>query len=360
MKKIKYIKYFLVPLLLALISCNEKFDITQFDDHKNPGNIAGDTVYIKFKNDWEGFNHPEDMIIGREPLVYVADTDNDRIVMLNLNGDLLGSKSIKHPIAIAQDYRLNLIVCAQFDTLGQTFSAVYKIDLTASNHNIETAPVRRLLPKADDLNKPQRQYTAVCAFYDNSFYVARKGPNNSSIYDPDNSILIFKPINSLNFNAGDSLIGRVANIPPTSGGIISANEISSLASFNKRSIDIVVTLTGANSFRAQWWEYVITPIEEKYRGRFSEFDDVAFAKPNNFLKPEGCTIDPAGNIYIADADSRKDSVYKFNSFGEKLIGFGGPEVFNQPYAVAYFDRILYVVDRGNNKIQRFILSTDIQ
>ncbi|HRP94062.1 MAG TPA: hypothetical protein PLH53_14310, partial [Ignavibacteriaceae bacterium] len=177
MIKIKHIKYFAVlSLLLIITSCNDKFDITQFDENKNPGNIAGDTVYIKVNPDWEGFNHPEDMIIGKEPLVYVADTDNDRIVMLNLNGDVLGFKSIKHPVSIAQDYRLNLIVCAQFDTLGQTFSAIYKIDLVASNHNIETAPIRRLLPKADDFNKPLRKYTAVCTFYDNSFYVARTGP----------------------------------------------------------------------------------------------------------------------------------------------------------------------------------------
>jgi hypothetical protein len=61
------------------------------------------------------------LLLVREPLVYVADTDNDRIVMLNLDGDRLGARSIKHPVAIAQDYTLNLIVCGQFDTLGQTF-----------------------------------------------------------------------------------------------------------------------------------------------------------------------------------------------------------------------------------------------
>ena len=152
MIKLKNIKYsFIVVVLLITTACNEKFDITQFKSD-DPGNISGDTVYIKLNPEWPGFNHPEDIIIGREPLVYVADTDNDQIIMLNLDGQRLGSKTIKHPVAIAQDYTLNLLVCGQFDTLGQTFSAVYKIDLVASNHDLESAPVKRILPQLADLN----------------------------------------------------------------------------------------------------------------------------------------------------------------------------------------------------------------
>ena len=164
MTKIKFFKYLIIfAFIVAAISCNDKFDITQFQTD-DPGNITGDTIYIKLNPEWGGFNHPEDVIVGREPLVYVADTDNDQIVMLNLDGQRLGTRSIKHPVAIAQDYELNLIVCAQFDTLGQTFSAVYKIDLVASNHQLETAPMKRILPRLHDLNKPVRKYTGACCF----------------------------------------------------------------------------------------------------------------------------------------------------------------------------------------------------
>lgn len=350
-------KYLISAILLfsILYGCGEKFDISVFNSENNPGNIAGDTIYVKLNPDWTGFNNPQDIIIGKEPLIYVADTDNDQIVMLNLDGKRLGSKSIKHPIAIAQDYKLNLIVCSQFDTLGQTFGAVYKIDLVASNHHLETAPIKRLLPRTTDLNTPLRKYTGVCTFYDNSFYVARTGPNNSSIFDPDNSILIFKPKEN---NGGDSLIGRVANISPTSSGLVSANQISSLTSTKKRNIDILITLTGNNNFKAQWWNYVISSIDERYRSAFSPSDNVKFAQPNFFSRPEGATFDASGNIYVADAD--KDSVYKFNPFGELEISFGGHDVFKQPYAVAHFDKILYVADAGNNRILRFTLSTDIK
>jgi len=46
--------------------------------------------------------------------------------------------------------------------------------------------------------------------------------------------------------------------------------------------------------------------------------------------------------------------------GDLLIAFGGPEQFDSPHAVAFFDKTLYVADTGNNRILRFILSTEIQ
>ncbi|MFZ2324038.1 MAG: hypothetical protein WAV89_10110 [Ignavibacteriaceae bacterium] len=358
MKKNKIIYLILLGLTtLVFYSCGDKFDISEFSTDSQ-GNISGDTVYVKLNPDWTGFNQPQDVIVGREPLIYIADTENNSVVMMNLDGQRLGSISIQRPISIAQDYKLNLIVCGEFDTLGQTFSAVYKINLVASNHQLESAPIRRLLPRPDDLNTPLRKYTAACSFYDNSFYIARTGPNNSSIYDPDNSILMFRPINSDNFNSGDTLIGRVPNISATSSGLVSANQISSISSFNKSNIDIVISLTGTNSFKTQWWVYEITPIDERYKSVFTPSDGVAFAQPDNFDRPEGVTVDANGNIFVADAG--KDSLFKYSSFGEKLIGFGGTSVFSEPYAVAYFDKVLYVVDRGNNRIVRYMLSTDLR
>ncbi|MCU0342854.1 MAG: hypothetical protein MUF28_03420 [Ignavibacterium sp.] len=354
MIKFKYIKYFVsVIILISITSCYDKFDITQFDTD-DPGNIEGDTIYIKLNPDWEGFNHPEDIIIGREPLIYVADTDNDQIVMLNLDGQRLSSKSIKKPVAIAQDYRLNLIVCAQFDTLGQTFSAVYKIDLVASNHDLASAPIKRILPQIADLNKPERKYTGAAVFYDNSYLIARTGPNNTNLIDPDNSLLRFVTKND---GLIDSLIGRVPLLSPTSTGIMSVNNLSCVKSFNLRNYDIVNNLIGENSFKTQWLRYIDS---QDFTGYENYLDPAAsdLMTPGFFTTPQGTEIDPSGNIFVADAG--RDSVYKFNSFGDLLIGFGGPGVFSDPYAVAYFDKILYVADRGNNRIQRFILSTDVQ
>ncbi len=61
--------------------------------------------------------------------------------------------------------------------------------------------------------------------------------------------------------------------------------------------------------------YFVSNLEEKYVTRFSPSDSVTFAKPNKFEQPEGSTIDASGNIFVVDA--AKDSVYKFNAFGNE-------------------------------------------
>ena len=362
MKQHLYLKYYLFLILPLLIGCGEKFNIGQLTSNTGNANITGDTVYVQINPAWTGFNNPQDILIGREPFVYVADTYNDRIVMMNLNGDILGTKHIKRPVALAQDYELNLIVCCELDTVvnGQTktFGAVYKIDLVASQHQIASAPSVKLLPRPTDLNYPDRKYTGVCVFYNNSFYVARTGPNNSSFIDPDNSILYFSPKKLFAGGEGDTLIGRVPNIDPLSSGLVSANQISSLTSFSQRNIDFIETLTGNNSLKTQWLIYVITPLSASYEARLTPSDGGALMSPNRFVQPEGSCIDDAGNIYVADV--QKDSIFKFTPFGDELQSFGGPAVFNGPYAVAYFDRILYIADTGNNRILRYILSTDLR
>ncbi len=357
----KNFKIFLtIVVLIGAIACTDKFDAP--DNSVNPNNqVVGDTVYIQQFPVWEGFNNPHDMIVGREPFLYIADTDNDRILMMDVSGKIYGSKTVRRPIAIAQDFNLNLIVCAQFDTtinnVSQAYSAVYKLDLFSVSHNISQAPLKRLLPRTSfDFSRPLREYTGVCVFGGNDFYIARKGPVNSSPIDPDNSILIFKNITKSDGIKKDTLVGRVPLIAPQGTGIVSANQISSLTSFNNGTLDIVVTLIGENSFKVQWLEYVQTTIFTGYESKLSPFS-CEMMDVGKFGKPEGTALDNYKNFYIADAE--KDSVFKFNNFGDELQSFGGSNVMKNPHAVAFHDRTLYVLDTGNNRILRFILSTDI-
>jgi DNA-binding beta-propeller fold protein YncE len=363
MNFISYIKLIVfIGVITILSSCADKFDLNDIDISDDDGNIGGDTVFVQLYPEWDGYNKPQDVMVGREPFIYVADTENDRIVMLNLAGEILGTRSIKQPVALAQDHRLNLIVVAQFDTsVGgstQIISAVFKLNLVSVQHQIEIAPIARLLPRTEDLNRPELEYTGACVFANNIFYVARKGPNNTSFIDPDNSILLFVPKKLFREGTeGDTLVGRVPNIDPLGQGPVSAYDLSSMTSFNDQSIDIIITLTGGTSFKSNWLHYQVTPIDQRYVSNFSPASGLDFMIPNRFEQPEGSAIDDVGNIYIADAG--KDSVYKFNTFGDELESFGGPDIFNQPHGVAHFNQTLYVADTGNNRILRFSLSTDL-
>ncbi|MCU7492421.1 MAG: hypothetical protein HF300_07575 [Ignavibacteria bacterium] len=363
-------KKFILPAFMALFSfiaveCDSNkldvSDIINSQSDQNAGKI-GDTVYIKQNPDWKGFNRPMDIIIGHEPFVYVADTYNDRIVMMNLNGDVLGTKSVKHPVALAQDFQDNLIVCASLDTTIQgsavSVSAVYKIDLYASGHNIASAPITRLLPTNSDFRFideiKRREYTGVCVFYDNSFYVSRKGPENQNTFEPDNSILIFQKTAAKK----DTLIGTLPNIAAEGTGLLSANKISSLSSTNRSNMDFVVTLIGDNSFKTQWLKFVSTNLYTGYESKLDPSNSQAkMMAVNRFLQPEDAAVDNSGNIYVADA--AKDSIFKFNAYGEELQSFGGSAVFKHPYAVAVYNKIVYVADTDNNRILRFVLSTDL-
>ena len=150
---------FSILSLLFLHSCADKFNIeeaTSILGDDNIGNL-GDTIYVRQSPDWEGFNNPKDMIVGKEPFIYVADTDNDRIVMLDLSGRVMGDRTIRKPTSITQNYRLDLIVVADFDTVinsqNLTFSSVYLVNMFESGHVLNNAKVKRLLPQ-DPRNDP--------------------------------------------------------------------------------------------------------------------------------------------------------------------------------------------------------------
>lgn len=350
----------IILTILLLTNCVEKF-VAPDNSPKDGNQVISDTLYIQQTPIWTGFNRPQDLIIGKETFIYVADTDNDRIVMLNLAGHVVGERQIKKPIALAQDFQLNLIVCAQFDTLIEgsnvNYSAVYKFDMVSSGHIIANAPITRILPKTSfDFLRPDREYTGVTSFFDNGFLVARKGPSNATLIDPDNSILLYRKKELSDGSKIDTLIGRVPLLEPLGTGLMSANNISSLSSFTGNRYDMIVTLIGENSFKTQVLEYVQSEDFTGYQNKLAPFftDIMTVAK---FEQPEGTTLDIFDNIFVADA--AKDSIFKFNSFGDEMESFGGPDVFSSPHAVAYFDKTLYVADTENNRILRFLLSTDI-
>jgi DNA-binding beta-propeller fold protein YncE len=73
-----------------------------------------------------------------------------------------------------------------------------------------------------------------------------------------------------------------------------------------------------------------------------------------FEKPQGVAIDSSGNVYVADSNNNR--IQKFDSWGDVIDVWGGPEdgQFEKPQGVAVDSSgNVYVVDTDNHRIQKF-------
>lgn len=346
---------FTVAMAAVLSACGDTFDAADLGATAPPESY-GDTSYVLQQPIWEGFSAPSDVLVGREPFIYVAERDADRITMMDLSGRRIGSSStLRRPTALAQDYRLDLLVCGEIDTTiggtAATFGAIFRVKLVAAGHNIALASVERVY--FDPLN-PDRRFTGISVLANNSYYVTRTGPNNSSLVDPDDAVMLF--------DRNDALRPRVEwpGLSVDGTGLATLTQPTSIATFPRITTDFVFTQMGEKSlFRMQWitqrttgdvtqWESYYTPARD---------GDIDFLRISLFDRPEDVTVDDAGNVYVIDAGL--DSLFKFNSSGFITQAFGGAEQFSSPEGVAFFDRTLYIADTGNNRILRFVLSTDL-
>ncbi len=332
------------------IACGgEKVPLPLQPDNPGGTTAASDTTYLQLQPVWGpatgyGFNQPKDILLGREPLIYVADTENDRLVMLDLAGNILGeSQHIANPVALTQDSKLNLLIVT--DT-----NKIYRINLVAVRHQIAGAPVELVF---EEIDNPDRRYTGIAAvlvsvqgFSVINYLVTATGNDTR-----DNQVLVFP-------ETFDVRVPNALSLEPNGLGILSAAQPSGITSLRDFSVDFIFCMTGENSFKVQWIttsQFGIVPRLNPAQGNFDIF------APGKFSMPEDVTVDPEGNIYVVDADS--DSLLKFSAAGDELQSFGGPgageKQFHQPQGVAFFDKTLYLADTGNDRIVRFKLSTDI-
>jgi hypothetical protein len=336
--------------VVALFSCAEKPGVPTAPLEGDP---ITDTSYVEVSPAWTGFDSPEDVLVGREPFIYIADTGNDRIVMLDLAGRVVGTTArIKRPVAIAQDYRFNLVVAAELDTTiggtAVTLGAIYRIDLAAAGHDIARAPMSVLYTEP---SRPNRRFAGVGALPDNTYLVARVGPLNTSPVDPDVSVI--------HVDNDGSLISPVAAVSPNGNAIGSIGGLTSLTVPDNSRGFAITQRDPEQQFRAQFFSYFASSEGEGWRPAMAPaFDDRDLMSVARFDRPEDIAYDRFGNIYVVDAE--RDSVFKFNAQGREFTGqsFGGPGVLEAPHGVAHFNRTLYVADTGNDRILRFRLTTD--
>jgi hypothetical protein len=340
-----------------MVSCQERFD---------PGSLPEDTArdrdtsYVIIEPSFGGFTQPEDILIGNDQLLYVADRGANRVYMLNRSGFVLSSREMLHPVSLAQDTRLDLLVGGEMiATNGDTVGAIFRLHLVSTNpdsaHRLDRARIDTVWR---EFARPDRRFPGIATFGNNQYLAVRTGPDNSSFVDPDARLLLF--------DRTDAFLTPVAGLRTGVGSGITINKPTSIAVFPGTRDFIVAQSSEGVSYAALWFSYLSTSDFEGWLPRLDpervEDRGVDFIRANRFLNPEAVAIDAVRrDIFIADAGL--DSVFKFNNRGRLLQeSFGGAKTrgaMKRPSGLAHFERILYVADADSGIILRLRLSTDI-
>lgn len=357
--------------------------------------------YVPILPIWDGFENPVDVFVGYDEMVYVVD---DRGVnVLDRAGTLHRTFPVQGATDITMDRRLHTYVAGRvdFDVDGdgnpENLAAVYHF--TGTGTGGEPVLIDTLIhPFCDDsraitafrgADDEAVEFTGLATLADNTLYVARKGPRNSaaSIARPDNAVLFFRP-------DGDN-DGYANGLSPVGSNLRSTWDMSAIATLAgppqalagfSTSRDFLACLRGENAaYRVLWLNRFQDPIQGVFfqeNAALVQQDptkaDRFLYEPNRFVAPTDVYVAPDETGYIFVVDAGTDSLYQFTQAGyegvnpppnttatkQVLASFGGegagPFQFVDPSGVCYFRRTVFVADKGNGRIIRYQLSTDLE
>jgi DNA-binding beta-propeller fold protein YncE len=373
-------------LVILLVQCGKKIKLPTSLPHSQDKTL--DTTYVQIWPVWDEaggipFNKPQDVHIGYDTYVYIADTENDRIVKLDRRGKFIDQYPVPHPISLAQDpllrmaavsgdnkiYLKNIFEAKPFhevfafepwmDTLVFLVDSSFVIDSTFYPDSLDTilVGVDTLDVLVDTVNVsikaiaatpiPDEEYLFFTCDQTSHTYPGPGGEKNQrdqiSLFVPkfEDTLLVFKYGEAAVPKGGD--LGKT--ISPTG----------------------IFTYPHRDHFRMTFTQgYTPGSVQvlsgDNYRPVIARTDSTEIYFPGMFGVAEDVAVDEFGNIYVVDVS--RHSVLKFNPRGRLLLRFGsfGSEnkEFNRPKGIAYYNKTLYVADTENNRILRFKLSTDIR
>ena len=386
---------FLATVMLS--SCEgffgKKTDLTFIDA---PVFQARDVAYVPIQPIIDGFFEPTDVIAGFDELIYVVDAGSQEIIAFDQSGREQGRYSLPGVRKIVQDRQMNILAIADHDTTindaDYTLSAIYRLNLNAAlGYGINNAEIinkiihpfyfKTSFSSLDaDVN-----FSSVDIMGDNSFYVTRTGPrdNENQVGGPEDGIVLF--------NEDDEYVSNI--FVSTNSGFFRGyfQTPLSIATFAKPrqspsvspSSNFFVAMADPNvSIKVQSINFLETEFGSSYEVEILDFTDTSEAndflyRSDRFENPVDLTLTGDGTNYLFVVDDAKDSIFQFTTRGWEgvnppagssetkniIASFGGTgegaTQFNKPSAVAYLDRVLYVTDKGNGRLLRFKLTTDI-
>ena len=388
------------------------------EGRQDPNLIQEDVGYAALLPFWTEFDEPTDVYVGYDELVYV--TDRTGLHVMDRAGRRYVSYALEGAVAVVQDRNLNVYVAARYDTtvtavdqdIEWNLPAVYKLkglnkgldqtqvlDIIVHPFRDSSRPTsssqRVRLNKDSPINDELVEITGLAVLANNQLYVTRKGPRNQTnqSFAPDNSVLIYQRESSGSERMVNTTQIRALN--PTTPSLISGIGMSAIETFvgppqresfsDDRGFLIAQAEENADiPFRLLWVNVVETPDGISYIPRSDlivndpELADGFLYDEYKFSRPSGIAFsaDERNQIFVVDAGT--DSLYLFQSNGREgvpppagtgtrkaiNVSFGGsgngPRQFNEPSGVAYFNRVVFVADKNNNRIARYKLNTDFE
>ena len=363
------------------------------------------------------FDQPVDVYVGYDELIYVGDAAGLHVLDLagrpqRLIAEVAG-QALRGITAVVQDRSLDVLVAARRDTTvgGRTWNlaVVYRLrgvttgaptvqdivwhpfdDRSRSNNQF-----RDPRDYSSGFSDEDARFTDIAPLANNSFYVARSGPVNTqgqglpSIVRPFNGVLSFteEGVNTRYISAlsatQPSLLSAVYPSalatpigPPqrttfsnTQDFFVAQNPPNQTVRYPVLSVRVFETTNGTE-FRVDTDLLGVTANPDNGDGFL--YEDFGLRGPTGLA----LAADATGYLFVTDATT--DSLYIFNRNGVEgvspppaagtirpvKVSFGGEGSgalsFRDPQGVAYFERIVYVADTGNNRIARYRLNTDFE
>ncbi len=397
MKRLLNLLLFAFTALLFSACNNYLGDETDLGFIEVPEQSFREVAYVPVQPILRQFVFPTDIIAGFDELIYVVDNGTQEVIALDESGRELGRKYVQGAKAIAQDRRLNLLVIGTYtDTSnGNSFdrSCIYRLNLSTSlGYGIRYAEITDSIihpfyfKTNATTNDGNVEFNRISVLSDNKYYVSRSGPRNSPTQPggPDDAILLFDaddrfetPV-TVSDNRG-AQFPDYFNQPFALTTLVKPPQISA----SNRGDFIYSSLEPNGVLKVQYIEKQESVDGVAYTPKVDWSADTSLA--DNFInesfkfdEPVGIEFTGDGSNYIFIVDRQKDSLFQFTSNGLEGVqpppasgqtkyvktSFGGSgngaSQFNQPTAVAYKDRILYVADAGNSRVLRFKLTLDIR
>ena len=367
----------LIFIIFVALQCGEKIKLPTETPYEGG---LGDTLYIQINPPWDAdhgydFNNPQAIYFGKDTYLYVADTDNNRILQMDAGGTIHNQIAINHPISISQDELMRLLVVT-----GE--QVVYKIDMGPSGDMqpyvaYDYGAITDPLAKDHNLLNSDDIFVSITDFLDitKSYFVAVRSSENDGgngrilwfwgNVNPDSSDSLFDPMFT---NAVSDTFQNP--IVETGNGITTINYPSHIYMYPVGNSAHLVVCQDSGSYPVHDMIFEKLVWNNHWVFNYTHYPGEAdILIPGQFDDPTGATVDAEGNIFVVDGgENRSCGGYKFSRAGMLLETFCEPDTFDnvfiRPSSVTYDlfgnRRTVFIADAGRNTILRFKLSTDLE